>query len=134
MAGYSSTPLVRKLGIRSGHQVAFPRAPDDFATTLGTLPDGVQVKHLARGPLDVIVSFCPDRATLKRSFERHRDALVPDGSLWVAWPKGSSGMQTDLDRAGVFEIGHAGGLVDVKVAAIDDIWSGLKFVRRTEDR
>lgn len=134
MAGYSGTPLVRKLGIKAGHQVAFPRAPADFATTLGTLPQGVQIKHQARGPLDLIVSFCPDRATLARSFARHRDALVPDGSLWVAWPKASSGLQTDLDRAGVFEIGHGGGLVDVKVAAIDDTWSGLKFVRRTEDR
>lgn len=134
MAGYSGTPLVRKLGIKAGHQVAFPRAPEGFATTLGTLPQGVRVKHLARGPLDLIVSFCRDRRTLARSFDRHRDALVADGSLWIAWPKGSSGRQTDLDRGGVFEIGHAGGLVDVKVAAIDDAWSGLKFVRRSQDR
>lgn len=134
MGGYSGTPLVRKLGIASGHQVAFPRAPDDFAATLGTLPPGVQVKHVARGPLDLIVSFCADRTTLARSFQRHRDALVPAGALWVAWPKASSGLQTDLGRGGVFEVGHAGGLVDVKVAAIDGTWSGLKFVRRTEDR
>lgn len=133
MSGYSGTPLLRTLGLRPGDQVAFPRAPASFAANLGELPAGVQVKHIAHGPLDLIVSFCADRSVLTRSFGRHRDALVPDGALWVAWPTGSSGVQTDLDRAGVFEIGHDGGLVDVKVAAIDDTWSALKFVRRTED-
>ena len=134
MAGYSGTPLPRKLGIKPGNEVAFTGAPDDFAATLGPLPDGVRVKQIARGPLDVIVSFCPDRATLAERFPRHRDALVTDGSLWIAWPKKSSGVSTDLDRAGVFEVGHANGMVDVKVAAIDETWSGLKWVRRVEDR
>lgn len=134
MAGYSGTPLTRKLGIRPGHRVAFVAAPADFDETLGQLPADVQVKQVARGPLDLIVSFCADRARLQRTFPRHRDALVVDGSLWIGWPKKASGVATDLDRSGVFEIGHAGGLVDVKVAAIDETWSGLKFVRRVEDR
>jgi hypothetical protein len=134
VAGYSGTPLPRKLGIRAGHRVAFPGAPEGFAAKLGELPDDVRVKRVARGPLDLIVSFCPDRSTLAARFARHRDALVADGSLWIAWPKQASGVPTDLDRAGVFAIGHAHGLVDVKVAAIDATWSGLKFVRQLEDR
>ncbi len=134
MAGYSGTPLVRKLGIRPGHAVAFPGAPAGFGSTLGPLPDDVRVKRIARGPLDLVVSFCRDRARLAATFDRHRDALVVDGALWVAWPKRASGVETDLDGNVVRSFGLEQGLVDVKVCAIDDTWSGLKFVRRVEDR
>lgn len=134
MAGYSGTPLSRKLGIEPGHEVAFPYAPDGFADLLDPLPGGVRVKQVARGPLDLIVSFCPDHRRLRRTFDRHRDALVVDGSLWIAWPKKASGVATDLDGNGVRAHGLDRGLVDVKVCAIDATWSGLKFVRRVEDR
>lgn len=134
MAGYSGTPLVRKLGIASDDRVAFPGAPDTFDATLGALPDGVHVKRIARGPLDVVVSFCGDRRRLAATFDRHRDAIVADGALWIAWPKRSSGVTTDLDGNVVRAFGLDHGLVDVKVCAIDDTWSGLKFVRRVEDR
>ncbi|MEK6327416.1 MAG: hypothetical protein AABM66_07825 [Actinomycetota bacterium] len=91
MAGYSGTPLVRKLGIAEGHRVAFARAPGEFLQTLGRLPDGVAVRTRVRRPLDVIVAFFTRRSQLERRFPSLAAALEPDGGLWVAWPKGSSG-------------------------------------------
>ena len=134
MAGYSGTPLAKKLGIKDGHRVAFPSAPDDFADVLGELPAGVQVKARAAGPLDVIVFFTQRRAELERRLPALRRALDPAGGLWIAWPKKSSGVATDLDQAVVMEVGLATGLVDNKVCAIDETWSGLRLVIRKELR
>jgi hypothetical protein len=133
-AGYSGTPLPRKLGIKEGARVAFPSAPADFAATLGELPDGVEPRARARGPLDVIVFFTTARGELERRIRRLRGALDPAGALWVAWPKRASGVPTDLTEDVVREIALANTLVDVKVAAIDDTWSGLKLVIRLKDR
>jgi hypothetical protein len=114
--------------------VAFVGAPDDFARTLGSLPDDVILRNRARGPLDVIVAFFLRAAALERRFPRLASALEPDGGLWIAWPKRSSGVATDLTEDVVREIAIANGLVDNKVCAIDDTWSGLRLVHRLRDR
>jgi hypothetical protein len=133
-AGYSGTPLPRKLGVKEGARVAFPSAPDDFARTLGELPPGVELRARARGPLDVIVFFTSARSELARRMPRLRAALDPAGALWIAWPKRASGVPTDLNENVVRELALANRLVDVKVAAIDETWSGLKLVIRLKDR
>ena len=134
MAGYSGTPLPRKLGIKEGHRVAVTRAPGGFDRTLGELPDGVTVATRARGSLDVVVCFLTRLAELERRFDSLRRAIYPDGGLWIAWPKRSSGVATDLTEDVVREVALAGGLVDNKVCAIDETWSGLRLVYRLEDR
>lgn len=134
MAGYSGTPLPRKLGIAEGHRVAFAGAPSEFGRALGPLPDGVAVRARVRGPLDVIVAFFTRRAELERRYPRLVTALEPDGGLWVAWPKGSSGVATDLAEDVVREVAIANGMVDNKVCAIDEVWSGLRLVYRLRDR
>jgi hypothetical protein len=134
MAGYSGTPLPRKLGIKEGHEVAFLGAPRDFEATLGDLPDGVCVKSRATGTLDVIVFFVTRRAELERRFERLAGALDPAGGLWIAWPKRASGVATDMTEDVARDIGVAHGLVDNKVCAIDEVWSGLRLVIRVKDR
>jgi hypothetical protein len=132
-AGYSGTPLVRKLGIKPGQLVLMIDAPEGF--DLGTLPDGVAVDARQDGSrYDVVVVFCPDRAALERWFEPLMTALGPTSALWVAWPKKASKVPTDLDENVVRDHGLAAGLVDVKVCAVDAVWSGLKFVYRLADR
>jgi hypothetical protein len=133
-AGYSGTPLVKKLGIKPGATIGLIGAPDDFDQTLGELPDGVAVRRRLRGPLDVIVAFYVDRAALERRLPALRDALAPAGGLWVAWPKRASGVPTDVSETVVRELGLAAGLVDNKVCAIDAVWSGLRLVYRLRDR
>ncbi len=133
-AGYSGTPLPRKLGIKPGARVGLIRAPDGFDTTLGELPEGVAVRRSARGTLDVIVAFFVARAELERRLPALRGALEPSGGLWIAWPKRASGVATDVGEGVVRELGLAAGLVDNKVCAIDDLWSGLRLVYRLRDR
>ena len=132
--GYSGTPLAKKLGIKPGAVVAFVGAPDGFRDVLGELPDGVQVRTRLGGRLDVIVLFVTRRADLARRFPTALRSLDPDGGLWVAWPKKSSGVDTDLVFESVQRTGLDGGLVDNKVAAVDETWSGLRFVYRVADR
>jgi len=134
MDGYSGTPLHRKLGIKEGHRVAFPAAPAEFQVLLGELPDGVTVKARAAGPLDVIVFFTTRRAELERRLPALRRAMDPAAGLWIAWPKRSSGVETDMTEDVVRELGLANRLVDNKVCAIDETWSGLRLVIRVEDR
>lgn len=134
MAGYSGTPLPRKLGIKEGHRVAFPGAPPEFSQVLGALPNGVYIKKRATRPLDVVVAFFTRRAELERRFGRLVAAIFPDGALWVAWPKRAAKLQTDLTEDVAREIGLASGLVDNKVCAIDETWSGLRLVWRVENR
>jgi hypothetical protein len=134
VTGYSGTPLPTKLGIKPGHRVAFPGAPDGFEELLGELPDGVSVRARVRGPLDVIVFFTRRRADLERRLPALREAMDAAAGLWVAWPKRSSGVETDVTEDVVRELGLAGRLVDNKVCAIDETWSGLRLVIRLEDR
>jgi len=127
-AGYSGTPLPRKLGIRDGSRVVLVGAPADFAVTLGDLPPGVELLRPGVGDVDVALLFALDLATLRSRFAPLAAALQPAGGLWVAWPKRSSGIATELSDSAVRELGLAAGLVDNKVCAIDATWSGLRFV------
>jgi hypothetical protein len=133
-AGYSGRPLAQKLGIRKGDVLAFSNAPDDYERLLGKLPDGVIVAREQEGRLDFIQLFATERASLEREFPRLKARLKAGGMIWVSWPKASSRRQTDLSDRVVRGIGLKNGLVDVKVCAIDDSWSALKFVRRLKDR
>jgi hypothetical protein len=133
-ADYSGTPLARKLGIEAGARVGLVRAPDGFLGVLGELGPGVAVVARMRGTFDVIVAFCARRAEVERGLARWVQALEQDGGLWLAWPKRSSGVASDLGDGVVRELGLAAGLVDNKVCAIDETWSGLRFVRRLADR
>src|SRR5215212_3576609 len=124
MAGYSGTPLPRKLGIKEGHRVAILNPPVNFLAMLGELPDGAEVRTSARGALDVVVCFLTARSALERRFDSLKRAIFPDGGLWIAWPKRSSGVRTDLTEDIVRQVALDRGLVDNKVCAIDETWSG----------
>lgn len=132
-AGYSGTPLHRKLGVKPDSRVLLTAAPVGFE--LDTVPPGAVVHtRAARSSYDVIVAFTPDRKRLEQRFEPLAGRLTTAGALWIAWPKRASGVATDLDENVVRDLGLSIGLVDVKVIAIDGTWSGLKFVRRLRDR
>jgi len=133
-AGYSGTPLVRKLGIRPGARVGVRHAPAQLAGLLVPWPAGATIATPATGPLDVLIVFSRSASVLEREVAEGAAALTPAGMLWAAWPKKASKVATDLAEDRVRSIGLAAGLVDVKVCAIDDTWSGLKFVRRLADR
>src|SRR5947207_6969671 len=134
MAGYSATPLIKKLGIRPGFDVAFVNAPEDFVKQLD-LPSDVSVRsHSKSDELDFILVFVKSQKILSTAFAESARKIKPNGMLWVSWPKKTSGVQTDLTENVVRDIGLAAGLVDVKVCAIDEVWSGLKFVYRLKDR
>jgi hypothetical protein len=133
MAGYSGTPLVKKLGIKEGFNVALVNEPDGLRRAL-TLPRGIAVSAKSRKPLDFVLLFVHTQQALEKNFLRYAAKLTPAGMLWVSWPKKTSGVQTDLNENIVRDIGLAKGMVDVKVCAIDDVWSGLKFVFRLKDR
>lgn len=133
-AGYSGTPLPRKLGIGPGHRVAFLHAPDDFAQTLGVLPDGVLIVADDAVPLDLAVFFTARADDLPAAFRRLGRRVYPEGTLWIAWPKKAAKVATDLTEDVVRATGLREGMVDVKVCAIDAVWSGLKFVYRLADR
>ncbi|MDP9257645.1 MAG: DUF3052 domain-containing protein [Actinomycetota bacterium] len=133
-AGYSGTPLPRKLGVREDSRLLLVDAPVDFAATLGDLPPGVELVEAGAGAVDVAILFALDVATVRARFADLAASLQPAGGLWIAWPKRSSGVATELDENVVREIGLGDGLVDNKVCAIDATWSGLRFVWRLRDR
>src|SRR5204863_7208704 len=122
MAGYSGTPLATKLGIKQGHRVAFASAPNGFRGLLGDLPADVTVKSRVAGPLDVTVFFTRRRAELERRLPALRRAMDPAAGLWIAWPKRSSGVETDMTEDVARHLGYAHKLVDNKVCAIDETW------------
>ena len=133
MPGYSGTPLPKKLGIKAGFRVQLANAPAEVRLELrGALSDCTVVKQ--GDALDVVMMFTKSRGELTKEFSRMAKLLAPAGMLWVSWPKKSSGVATDVDENVVREIGLDAGLVDVKVCAVTEIWSGLKFVRRVKDR
>jgi len=132
-AGYSGTPLVRKLGIKHDSRVLLAAAPAEFE--IPDLPWSATVHtRPGRAAYDVIVAFCPDLARLRKRFVPLSERLTTAGALWVAWPKRASGVASDLDDNVVRAFGLDAGLVDVKVVAVDETWSGIKFVRRLRDR
>ena len=130
MAGYSGTPLPAKLGIKPGQRVAVLGAPDSFRLDV----DGVKVSTVARGTFDTIVSFHTERARLEERIPKLIEVLEIDGALWMAWPKKSSKVPTDLTEDVQREIWLPRGLVDTKVCAIDEVWSGLRLCWRRELR
>jgi hypothetical protein len=132
--GYSGTPLPKKLGFKPGMRAALLDAPDGFGATLGELPDGVEVARRLGGRFDLVVVFVTERGQLERRLEALRRAIAPDGMVWVAWPKKASGVATDMTEDVVRDVALPTGLVDVKVAALDATWSGLKLVIRRELR
>jgi hypothetical protein len=134
MAGYSGTPLAKKLGIVDGTRFAVRSAPEGFAATLGALPMGAERLGRVRAPLDVVVAFFTSRSKLVAAWPALTRAAAPDGVVWVAWPKRSSGVTTDITEDRLREDLLASGWVDNKVCAIDDTWSGLRFALRRELR
>lgn len=133
-SGYSSKPLASKMGIKPGQRIIILHAPEGYLTVLGTALDGVEVADELSGMFDLIQYFTTERAAYERDFPRLQDALNTAGILWVSWPKKAAKLKTDLDENFIREFGLANGLVDVKVIAVDERWSGLKFVRRLKDR
>jgi len=134
VAGYSGKPLVAKLGIKPGATIAILNAPRGYDRILGKMPRDVKRKIAAVGALDFVQFFTAEKRELERRFPVLERALAPAGMLWISWPKQASGVATDLTEDRIRAIGLAHGLVDVKVAAVDEVWSGLKFVRRLADR
>ena len=134
MAGYSATPLPKKLGIKEQSRLAFINAPAGFADYLGPLPEGAEVMKRLIKPIDLILLFVTTQRALLKDFAKLSAKVATNGMIWIAWPKKSSGVATDLSFERMQRIGLDAGLVDVKICAIDDTWSGLKFVLRLRDR
>jgi len=134
MPGYSGTPLPKKLGIKPGFRVCLVDAPREVSEELSAELAECEIIHDGTNPLDFAMAFTKSKKTLPAQFQRVSKQLTPAGMFWVSWPKKSSGVATDLDENIVREIGLAAGLVDVKVCAVTEVWSGLKFVRRVKDR
>jgi hypothetical protein len=134
MAGYSGTPLSKKLGIKENFKLAILNQPDGFMAELVDLPEGVELDSKGRTKMNMILCFVDSATKLKRLFPRMATQIVPNGMIWIAWPKKSSGVETDLSFDVVQRTGLDAGLVDTKICAINDTWSGLKFMIRVKDR
>jgi hypothetical protein len=132
VAGYSKTPLVGKLGIKPNCRLAVIGAPKGFEKTLGNLPEGV--KPVDRGTFDVAVAFFTSKSELTKKLSALRKRMDPAAGLWIAWPKKASGVRTDITEDRIRELALASALVDNKVCAIDEVWSGLRLVIRLVDR
>lgn len=129
LAGYSGTPLPKKLGIKPGYAVGLLASPEGFEKTLGPLPEGVTLRERPPRPCDLMLWFVRSRLELEKDVARAA-RLAGEGGLWIVWPKKTSGVPAQLTQADVREVGLASGLVDYKVCAVDEIWSGLRFARR----
>jgi hypothetical protein len=134
VAGYSGTPLPKKLGIKEGHRVALVDAPDQIDELLGGLPPAVTVLRSARAPIDVVLWFVTERRVLERRLPDLAERLDRAGGLWICWPKKASGVPTDVTEQVVRDAALALGLVDNKVCAVDETWSALRIVYRLKDR
>jgi hypothetical protein len=134
MAGYSGTPLATKLGIKDGHRVGLLNAPDGFVALLDPLPPDVELVAGVRSRRDVVVAFVRRRSEIESKLTAMTRAIFPDGAIWIAWPKRASKLPTDVTEDVVRAVALPTGLVDNKVCAIDDTWSGLRLVVRRENR
>ena len=134
MPGYSGTPLPKKLGIKAGFRVCLVDAPPEVRGDLSAELAACEIVSNGKAALDFAMVFTKTKTTLTKEFKRISRLLEPAGMLWISWPKKSSGVATDLDENAIRTIGLAAGLVDVKVCAVTEVWSGLKFVRRLRDR
>jgi hypothetical protein len=133
-AGYSGTPLAKKLGYRPGTRAYLDAAPDDYAALVAPLPDGVEFLAAAKKPLDLVHVFTTSAADLAAKLKRYRPLVEPAGVIWVSWPKKAAKVSTDVTEDVVRDLALPLGLVDVKVCAVDAVWSGLKLVVRKELR
>jgi hypothetical protein len=139
-AGYSPAPLLQKLGIKAGQRAAFINAPQHYGELLGPLPEGISFPARAEteGSLDFVHIFCFQRSELSEQLARYKSSIFPAGVIWVSWPKKNAvkrlGINSDITEDSIRDIALPLGLVDVKVCAVDEIWSGLKLVWRTELR
>jgi hypothetical protein len=133
-AGYSGTPLAKKLGIVAHAHVVIVNEPDGFRPTLDPLPEGVTFRSALRGEADVVMLFVVERKDFERRIAAAENAIFPGGSIWVAWPKKASKVPTDMTEDVVRAVVLPRGLVDNKVCAIDEVWSGLRVVWRKENR
>ena len=134
MAGYSGKPLVQKLGIKPGFCIFVDGLSVSYRDIVGELPDGVILAKTARAPLDMVHLFAAEAKGLAAKLRSHRKAIAPGGMIWASWPKRASGVATDVTEALVRETALANGLVDIKICAVNDIWSGLKLVIPVKDR
>jgi hypothetical protein len=134
VAGYSGTPLAKKLGIKAGANVCLSHAPKHYGGLVAPLPDGVRLVNRVSETTDVIHIFVTRRADLERGLKSTLKAMRPDAAVWVSWPKKSSGVVTDVTEDTIRAVALPMGLVDIKVCAVDDVWSGLKLVVRKEMR
>lgn len=134
MTGYSGTPLAQKLGIKAGFEVWTVDAPDGFVDLLEPLPDGATVTAATRPEVDMAIVFATTRTEMENRFVAAMRRVGPDGAIWVAWPKRSSGVPTNLSGDVMRELFLPTGMVDNKVCAMDSTWSGLRFVVRKENR
>jgi hypothetical protein len=134
MSGYSQTPLLKKLGIKPGTKILVVNEPEGYWDWLAPLPDITIAKKPVKETLDFIHLFIVTQKDFEKEYLKLKPMLTKTGMLWISWPKKASGMTTDLDENKIRSFGLDNGLVDVKVCAVDEIWSGLKFVYRTKDR
>jgi hypothetical protein len=134
VSGYSGKPVVQKLGVKPGFRILCVGAPAAYADIVGKLPAGVTMASAAKAPLDMVHLFVTEAKGLAAKLRDYRKAIAPDGMIWVSWPKKSSGVATDLSDVVVRDTALPLGLVDIKVCAIDDTWSGLKFVIPRDQR
>jgi hypothetical protein len=134
MAGYSQTPLLKKLGLKAGHRAWVLHPPEHYFEALAPLPEDVEIKSTLRASLNFAHFFVSRQADFKKYIIAARDHLQPDGMIWVSWPKKAAKVPTDLDENVIRDFGLKSGLVDVKVCAVDEVWSGLKFVIPVKDR
>lgn len=134
MAGYSGTPLQKKLGIKEEVSIFIVNAPKQYLEWISPLPPNVQVRSRLASNMDFIHVFVSEKKIFELEFLRCKKCLKKDGMMWISWPKKSSKVATDLDENIIREFGLKNGLVDVKVCAVDEVWSGLKFVYRIKDR
>ena len=134
MAGYSGKPLVQKLGIKPGFCIFVDGLSIAYADVVGELPDDVRIASTAKAPLDMVHVFAAEAKGLAAKLRGYRKAIAPDGMIWASWPKKASGVVTDVTEALVRETALANGLVDIKICAVDDVWSGLKLDIPVKDR
>ena len=133
-AGYSGTPLAKKLGIGTGHRVWLVNAPANYETLVSPLPDGVTFVSKASNTTDIAHVFTTKRREMEKTLRAARGTLMPDAAIWVSWPKKASKVATDITEDVIREVALPMGFVDIKVCAVDEVWSGLKFVYRKDQR
>lgn len=134
MAGYSGTPLAKKLGIKPGTRLFVKDAPKSYARLVAPLPEGVEFVRRLAGDVDIVHTFNTERAALRETLRNLNRAIKSEAAIWVSWPKKASKVETDITEDTIREIALPLGLVDIKVCAVDATWSGLKLVRRKESR